>query len=135
MRKLPQHPDEHMALYEWCGAGTGGNGLVPPAETKRGHPWHASYGVLGLLTSLLILHGCDAREPVAKTSGKLERAGPQLKGTARSHRGDAASGAEAVADEPGPRPGEWDRRLRDDPPGDERVPALQRRSTRPPIVA
>lgn len=72
MRKQTQHPDEHMALYEWCGAGTGGNGLVP-AEMKRSHSWHASYGVLGVLTSLLLLQGCDGNTPAAKRETGIDQ--------------------------------------------------------------
>jgi hypothetical protein len=48
--------DEHMRLYEWNAAG---NGTVIPARSKRSHSWQASYAVLAVLTSLLILNGCD----------------------------------------------------------------------------
>ena len=48
--------DEHMRLYEWNAAG---NGTVIPAKSKRSHSWQASYAVLAVLTSLLILNGCD----------------------------------------------------------------------------
>lgn len=52
--------DEHMRLYEWSGAGTGmATGI--PERSKRTHAWHASYGVLALLTSLLTLDGCDRK--------------------------------------------------------------------------
>ncbi len=50
--------DEHMQLYEWSGAGSG-TVFGVPAKSKRAHPWHASYAVLAVLTSLLILNGCD----------------------------------------------------------------------------
>lgn len=48
--------DEHMRLYEWSAAG---NGTVIPARSKRSHSWQASYAVLAVLTSLLILNGCN----------------------------------------------------------------------------
>jgi hypothetical protein len=48
--------DEHMRLYEWNAAG---NGTVIPAKSKRSHSWQASYAVLAVLTSLLILNGCN----------------------------------------------------------------------------
>jgi hypothetical protein len=48
--------DEHMRLYEWNAAC---NGTVIPARSKRCHSWQASYAVLAVLTSLLILNGCN----------------------------------------------------------------------------
>jgi hypothetical protein len=48
--------DEHMRLYEWNAAG---NGTVIPVRSKRSHSWQASYAVLAVLTSLLILNGCN----------------------------------------------------------------------------
>ena len=64
----PQHlDDEHMRLYEWSGAGTGMRHALP-FGSKRSHPWHASYGVLAVLTSLLILGSTldEARVPPGK---------------------------------------------------------------------
>jgi len=54
---MPHLNDEHMQLYEWSGAGTGMRHTLPTGS-KRDHPWHASYGVLAALTTLLILNGC-----------------------------------------------------------------------------
>ena len=51
--------DEHMRLYEWSGAGTGMQHRLPTGS-KRSHAGHASYGVLAVLTSLLVLSGGDA---------------------------------------------------------------------------
>jgi len=69
MRTTTQHlNDEHMQLYEWNGAGIAS---AIPARSKRTHPWHASYSVLALLTSLLILNGCD-------NAGTAKRAGEQV---------------------------------------------------------
>lgn len=64
MRKTTRHlNDEHMRLYEWCGAGDGTGCAIPP-RSKRTHPWHASYSVLAVMTSVLILNGCDKKDPV-----------------------------------------------------------------------
>jgi hypothetical protein len=78
MPKIPQYlEDEHMRLYEWSGAG------VPPARvpprSKRTHSWHASYGVLALLTSLLALNACDNKGPVGQGSPSFQgpRGGPE----------------------------------------------------------
>jgi hypothetical protein len=68
MRKTTQHlNDEHMVLYEWSGAGTVGHG---PVKSKRTHPWHASYSVLAVMTSLLILSGFNSRSPAESASGQ-----------------------------------------------------------------
>lgn len=63
--------DEHMQFYEW--SGTAG-GAVMPAARKRRHPWHASYAVLALLTSLLIV-GCDNKQPATHAAEDIERTG------------------------------------------------------------
>jgi hypothetical protein len=84
MRKHTQHPDEHMALYEWCGAGTGGAGLPPPAESKRSHPWHASYGVLTVLTSLLLMYGCDDPSPAGQAGDTVDQVSKDLVKESRS---------------------------------------------------
>ncbi|MBW8328924.1 MAG: hypothetical protein K0M48_07185 [Thiobacillus sp.] len=64
--------DEHMRLYEWSGAVMQ---HAIPTGSKRTHPWHASYSVLALLTSLLILNGCDnkgqAVQDMKKEAGSL----------------------------------------------------------------
>jgi len=78
MRKHIPHPDEHMALYEWCGAGTGGTGFPAPAESKRSHPWHASYGVLTVLTSLLLMYGCDRQPPAGQVGEKVDQVSKDL---------------------------------------------------------
>lgn len=65
-KPAPHLADEHMSSYEWRG------GLVrfgPSAETRRPRRWHASHGVLALMTSLLILSGCDRQNP-AETTGE-----------------------------------------------------------------
>lgn len=69
--------DEHMQLYEWSGAGTGMPHSVP-AGARRSHPWHASYAVLAVLTTLLILDGSGRSSPAGQTSGPGERAGTAL---------------------------------------------------------
>lgn len=65
--------DEHMRLYEWSGAGTGMQHALP-AGTKRSHPWHASYGVLAVLTTLLILNGCDSKGPAEQAGEQVDQA-------------------------------------------------------------
>ena len=84
--------DEHMQLYEWSGALK-----ALPVDAKRSHPWHASYGVLALLTSLLIIDGCD-RKSVA------EQAGEQVDQAARSMKEDARKGAAENIEQPGENP-------------------------------
>jgi hypothetical protein len=79
--------DEHMRLYEWSGLGAQAAGSLP-ARSKRTHAWHASYGVLAVLTSMLILNGCDkqtAAEQASEQVGKaaqeqplFDEAAPQL---------------------------------------------------------
>jgi hypothetical protein len=73
MRKTSQHlNDEHMQLYEWSGAGSG-IVLDLPARSKRTHPWHASYAVLAVMTSVLILNGCDNKAPATRASAKADQ--------------------------------------------------------------
>lgn len=67
--QMPQHlNDEHMRMYEWNGARTG---AVPRAAAKR--RWHASYAVLAVLTSLLVLNGCDTQETAALPGDQVEQ--------------------------------------------------------------
>lgn len=63
--------DEHMRLYEWSGAGTGMAHTLP-TRSRRSHPWQASHAVLALLTSLLILNGCDTLRPAEPSGEKRE---------------------------------------------------------------
>lgn len=65
--------DEHMRLYEWNGLGapTGG---ARPARAARRHSWQASYGVLAVLTSLLILNGCDNQRAAEEASEQVGQA-------------------------------------------------------------
>lgn len=76
MYQTPQHlNDEHMQLYEWSGAGAGTRLLgAAPRKSKRTHAWHASYGVLALLTSLLALNGCDSKGPVEQAGDQVDQA-------------------------------------------------------------
>jgi hypothetical protein len=63
--------DEHMQFYEWSGASSS---APLPAARKRRHPWHASYSVLALLTSLLIMQGCDNKGPAERAGEDVDRA-------------------------------------------------------------
>lgn len=73
--------DEHMRLYEWSGAGTGMSHQVRH-RPKRSHSWHASYAVLAVLTSLLILNGCDDTGPTEAASEQAARAVREMEETA-----------------------------------------------------
>jgi hypothetical protein len=71
MQKTTPHlDDEHMKLYEWSGA-SAGMACTVSAKSKRTHPWHASHGVLAVLTSLLILSACDSKNPVEQASEQV----------------------------------------------------------------
>jgi len=82
--------DEHMQLYEWSGAGTG-MAVGRPQRSKRTHPWHASYAVLALLTSLLTLAGCESKRPAEQAGEQLDQAAHDMKEKADSLKDDAAS--------------------------------------------
>lgn len=104
MHKTTQHlNDEHMRLYEWNAAGAG---IRIPAKSKRTHPWHASYGVLAVLTSLLILGGCSGKA-TAEAPGEQDQAAADRQEDARPlydrlHAQPAAAEAAAPAtDGPG----------------------------------
>lgn len=95
MRNTTHHlNDEHMQLYEWSGA-AGGIAFSLPARSKRTHPWHASYAVLAVLTSLLILNGCDKQGPA-------ERAGEQVDQSVQDMKEEAKALFDDPADPPGP---------------------------------
>ena len=70
MRKTPQYlNDEHMQLYEWCGAGAGTVCDIP-AQSKRTISRCTACGVLALMGSLLILSGCNTQSPAEQASGQ-----------------------------------------------------------------
>jgi hypothetical protein len=74
MHQTNQHlNDEHMRLYEWSGIGTV-MACNLPTGSKRTHAWHASYGVLAVLTSLLILNGCDSQASAEQAGDLIDRA-------------------------------------------------------------
>lgn len=71
MKPTTQHlNDEHLRMYEWNGLDAQTAGLLP-ARSKRTHAWHASYGVLAVLTSLLILNGCDTQSAAEQASAEV----------------------------------------------------------------
>ena len=111
MPKIPQHlNDEHMRLYEWSAAGSD---TLIPAKSKRTHSWHASYGVLAVLTSLLILNGCNNKAATEESGDRValevqepsdslyeEKLADEPAGAeAGAPSAVAASGAEAAMDE------------------------------------
>lgn len=94
MRMTPHYlNDEHMKLYEWNGTGTG-IAFSLPARSKRTHPWHASYAVLAVLTSLLILNGCDNQGPAEQAGEQVDRSVQDMK-----------EEVNALFDEPAAQPG------------------------------
>lgn len=86
--------DEHMHLHEWSGIGTGLD-FSMPAKSKRGHPWQASYAVLGVLTGLMILSGCDKQGPA-------EQAGEQMDQSVQETKTEANALFDESAAKPGP---------------------------------
>jgi hypothetical protein len=86
--------DEHMRLYEWSGLCAETAAAVPD-RSKRTHAWHASYGVLAVLTSLLILYGCDAQGPAAAARDPADRSIPETEDRANPLY-------EEATDKPGP---------------------------------
>lgn len=74
MKQASKHlNDEHMQMYEWSGLGAVATGALP-ADSKRTHAWHASYGVLAVLTTLLILNGCDSQTAAEQKSEQVGQA-------------------------------------------------------------
>lgn len=95
--------DEHMRLYEWSGAGAGTmlTGVMPE-KSKRTHAWHASYGVLALLTTLLTLGGCDNTGPAEQAGEQVDQATREMqKETARPMMDEAAPAQDATGSAPG----------------------------------
>jgi hypothetical protein len=95
--------DEHMQLYEWSGAGAG-IAFSMPAKSSRTHPWHASCAVLSVLTSLLILNGCNSNTSAptseqAALEPRKDQASPSDVTTTQPAPGEAA--APAVSGEAG----------------------------------
>lgn len=64
--------DEHMRLYTWSGVGAG---CVIPQKSKRTHAWHASSAVLAVLTTLLLLNGCDNKGPAEQAAQDMKANG------------------------------------------------------------
>jgi len=87
--------DEHMRLYEWSGAVAG---MVTgiPEKSKRTHAWHASYGVLALLTSLLALNGCDRKGPAEQAGEQVDQAIQGMNEEAGAPKNDVTAPGPAV---------------------------------------
>ena len=111
MRKTSQYlEDEHMQFYEWSGAGAGTICGIP-ARSKRTHPWHASYSVLALMTSLLILNGCNknpAEQASEQVVEELKKKGPLYEdATSKSMPAESPEAAgHAMGATPGEQPAE-----------------------------
>lgn len=94
MKSARHLDDEHMRFYEWSGAS---NVALLPAVRKRRHPWHASYAVLALLTSLLIVQGCDNKSPAERAGEDVDRAMQDLRDKANG-AGPAQEAGRALDD-------------------------------------
>lgn len=90
-KTMPHLNDEHMQLYEWSGSGTE-IAFSTPAKSKRAHPWHASYAVLAVLTSLLILNGCDKQGPAERAGEQVDRSVQDVKEEANTLFDEPKSG-------------------------------------------
>jgi hypothetical protein len=77
-KTTPHLNDEHMQMYEWSGTGTG-IAVSMPAKSRRAHPWQASCAVLGVLTSLMILNGCDNQGPAERAGEQVDRSVQEMK--------------------------------------------------------
>jgi hypothetical protein len=73
---MPVHtdvPDDHFhELGERGGRPPATRG--PPQKSKRTHSGHASYAVLAVLTTALLLNGCDTDVPAEQTSDRRDAA-------------------------------------------------------------
>jgi hypothetical protein len=79
MSKTRQTPgDEPMQMLEWCGT-LSTSEQAAPAKSKRTHAWHASCGVLAVLTSMLILSGCDSKNPAEQANEQIDQAAQEMK--------------------------------------------------------
>ncbi|KVW95477.1 hypothetical protein [Thiobacillus denitrificans] len=113
-KTMPHLNDEHMQLYEWSGTGSG---ISIPAKSKRTHPWRASYAVLGVLTSLLVLNGCDNQDSAEQASEQIEQKmndQPLYDDDAASQPMPEAEAGGPAADEAPEPPGE-----KIEPPGED----------------
>ena len=88
--------DEHMRLYEWSGLGTAMDG-PRPVKSKRTHSWHASYSVLAVLTTLLIVNGCDKQATAEQASEQVGQAVQEPQGQPPVNDATAQAPGEAAA--------------------------------------
>jgi hypothetical protein len=105
METIKHLNDEHMRLYEWSGLGALTAAALPD-RSKRAHAWHASYGVLAVLTSLLILNGCDQQTAAEQASEQVGQAAQEPAAAPLDDKltapGEAAAPAAAGTEEPAP---------------------------------
>lgn len=77
MHTPSQHlDDEHKQRYKWNGAGAG---CVVPLRSKRAHPWHASCAVLAVMTTMLLLNGCNNKGPAEQAGAQVDQAVQDMK--------------------------------------------------------
>lgn len=86
MPSIPLYPNNtYLKRYPWRDA----EAEPVPQRTKRMHSWRASGAVLAILTTVLLLNGCEKK-------GAAEQAGAQVDEAARSMN-DAADPINQVA--------------------------------------
>lgn len=69
--------DEPMRMLEWCRTLTSIE--ATPAQSKRMHAWHAACSVLAVLTGMLILNGCDSKNPSEQANEQIDQAAQEMK--------------------------------------------------------
>jgi len=70
MRQIRQAHDNPLAPLHEARATEMATGYSHTARSKRSHPWHASYSVLAVLTSMLILNGYENTGPAEQAAPK-----------------------------------------------------------------
>ncbi|HEY9097795.1 MAG TPA: hypothetical protein VIN38_02895 [Thiobacillus sp.] len=59
----------HPTIQRFAGA----TAVCAPRKSKRTHAWHASYAVLAVLTTLLMLNGCDKQGPAEQAGSQVDQ--------------------------------------------------------------
>lgn len=79
MRQIRQAHDNPLAPLHEARATEVATGYPHTARSKRSHPWHASYSVLAVLTSMLILNGYENKGPAEQAGTPFDQAAPKPK--------------------------------------------------------